>query len=252
MALSISALWAGVRGPVERGASCFFFPKSGKPPAALAGRMDSAKNASSVPAVERFPRFIVCGSCGRLWSAEINKQLRSKKTVSMLVAGNGGGQRKSLSGNLEGNVHNTLPVGGPAGRIGGWSKTGSLNGVDGGLPKAVAEVTGDAKHLHGAGGRDAKANRDGSLDVRCESIGGVLRARLIKHFGWLGGAGIGRAVRFMHWLRRDASQLNGRAGGAAAGVQRAIAIGHAQVHAPDGMGGIVAAIHVAAARRAGA
>jgi hypothetical protein len=60
--------------------------------------------------------------------------------------------RGSLSGKLEGNIYDALPINRISRRVGCWLKTGGLHGTDGRIAQTVTEVAGDAEDLHGASG----------------------------------------------------------------------------------------------------
>ncbi len=66
--------------------------------------------------------------------------------------------RKSLSGELEGDIDDAFPIDWSAGCVSSWRKPGSLYGADSGFAESVAQVTRDAKDVDRTGRRDAKAN----------------------------------------------------------------------------------------------
>ena len=79
--------------------------------------------------------------------------------------------------------------------VGGRLKASGLNGANGRVAEAVSEIAGDAQYLDGAGGRDAKTNRDDAFNMKLDGLRGVLWLGFKENLGSAlrgGGRGSGR------------------------------------------------------------
>jgi hypothetical protein len=67
-------------------------------------------------------------------------------------------QEKGLSGYLEGDVDDALPVDGMSRRVRCGGEASAFHGANGGFPEAMAQVACDPENMDRTRGRDAKPN----------------------------------------------------------------------------------------------
>src|SRR5665213_1474558 len=125
-----------------------------------------------------------------------------------MLAGHTTHKQIGLPGQLEGDIHDALPIDWTSGCIGGWRKAGTLHGVDSSLAETVPEIASNAQYLNRSRSRDAEANRYGALDMLFDRLRSVLRTRLVQDLRRRSRAGIGRGRGWSSRGRRDSTEVD--------------------------------------------
>jgi hypothetical protein len=111
---------------------------------------------------------------------------------------------------------------------------GKLNGTNGGVAKAMAEVADDAEDLNGAGRGDAQAHGDGAFNMKLDGLRGVLWAGFEENFGGGTSCGSRRGYRLGHGRRSYLAEID-CAGRTSWSVHGAGASGDAEFDSNDGI-----------------
>src|SRR5258708_11812688 len=167
----------------------------------------------------------------------------------MLVHAATTGQKLCFSSSeLKCDVDDAFPIDWVTRIVGGRGEARGLNGTDGRVAEAVAEVTGDGQYLDGPGRRDANSDRDIAFDVKLLGLYGVLGLGFKENLGCALGCRSGGSGWLRHRRRSVLSEVD-RAGYLARSVHRAGASGDTVRDARDGYWTV--AFHVLSGGRAG-